>query len=215
MPGIPSLAESLIVHRDIELTRYTGSRLHITGISAAESIELIRRAKAEGVDVTCSVTPYHLMLTDEALQTYDSAYKVMPPLRTEADRQALIAALADGTIDCIASHHRPQDWDAKAKEFEYAGEGMAIQEIAFQLVRTAAGNSVSPERIIDAMSRAPRRIFDLPEASVQKGAASALTICLPDASYKFAAESAASLSRNNPFAGAGLKGEIVRIIKGS
>lgn len=212
MPGIPTLAESLIVHRDIELTRYTKSRLHITGISSAESVALIRRAKEDGLDITCSVTPYHLLLTDEALQTYDSAYKVTPPLRTEADRQALIAGLADGTIDCITSHHRPQDWDAKAKEFEYAGDGMAVQEIVFPLVMQAVGTSVSLERVINALTAAPRRIFGLPEVSIGKDRKATLTLFSPDASYTFSKESAASLAYNNPFEGTNLKGAIHRII---
>jgi dihydroorotase len=212
MPGIPTLAESLMVQRDIELTRYAGSRLHITGLSSAESVALIRAAKADGLDITCSVTPYHLLLTDEALQSYDSAYKVSPPLRTEADRQALIEALADGTIDCIASHHRPQDWDAKAKEFEYAGEGMAVQEIVFSLVQTAVGDAVPLSRIIDALSGAPRRIFRLPAAGIEKGLAATCTVFAPELSYKFAAESTPSLSRNNPFGGMSLKGAVRRII---
>jgi dihydroorotase len=212
MPGIPTLAESLMVQRDIELCRYAGSRLHITGVSSAESVELVRRAKAEGVDVSCSVTPYHLLLNDEALQTYDSAYKVTPPLRTEADRQALIAGLADGTIDCITSHHRPQDWDAKAKEFEYAGEGMAVQEIVLPLVLKAVGSAVSLQRIVDALSNAPRRIFGLSVASVRKGAAASLTLFSPDLSYTFSAESSPSLARNNPFGGMELRGVIQHII---
>jgi dihydroorotase len=212
MPGIPTLAESLIVHRDLELARYAGSRLHITGVSTAESINLIWMAKNEGVDVTCSVTPYHLLLTDADLQTYDSGYKVSPPLRTEADRQALIAALADGTVDCIASHHRPQDWDAKAKEFEYAGEGMAIQEIAFSLVSTAVGKEVSLERLVDAMGAAPRRIFGLPEVSLQKGSALRATIFSAEEPFTFLKERSASLSVNNPFVGKPLKGKVHRII---
>lgn len=212
MPGIPSLAESLIVHRDIELARYAGSRLHITGVSAAESVALIRRAKADGVDVTCSVTPYHLLLTDKALNTYDSAYKVTPVLRTEADQQALIAALADGTIDCIASHHRPQDWDAKAKEFEYAGEGMAVQEIVFSLVMKAVGQTVPLDRIIDAMSVAPRRIFGLPPVRIEKGSAARLTIFDPSLSYTFDLQSSPSLARNNPFGGAEFNGKTQQII---
>ena len=212
IPGVPALAESLMVQRDIALTHYTGSRLHITGVSTAESIAHIRRAKNEGIAVTCSVTPYHLLLTDEALRTYDSAYKVTPPLRTEADRQALAAALADGTIDCIASHHRPQDWDAKAKEFEYAGEGMAVQEIVFSLARTAVVAEVSLERIIDALTTAPRRIFSLPQASIKKGATLATTVFSPDAPFTCLAESSPSLSRNNPFAGMSLKGAVHRII---
>lgn len=212
MPGIPTVAESLMVQRDIELTRYADSRLHITGISSAESVALIRAAKKEGLDVTCSVTPYHLLLTEEALQTYDSAYKVTPPLRTEADRQSLIAALGDGTIDCITSHHRPQDWDAKAREFEYAGQGMAVQEIAFSLVMQAVGSVVSVERVIDALTAAPRRIFGLPQANIVKGASGSFTLFSPDAVSSFSAESSPSLARNNPFDGMSLKGVVHHII---
>ncbi|MEO6832951.1 MAG: dihydroorotase [Chitinophagaceae bacterium] len=211
MPGIPSLAESNMVQRDIELCKYTQSRLHLTGISCKESVALIRQAKAEGVAVSCSVTPYHLLLNDDVLSTYDSLYKVSPPLRTEEDRKALIAGLADGTIECIASHHRPQDWDAKAKEFEYAGEGMAIQDIVLPLVIKAVGNAVSLERIIDALSIAPRRIFGLPSVSIQKNADVRFTLFAPDAAFTFSKESSPSLSRNNPFEGMALKGSVEAI----
>ncbi len=212
MPGIPTLAESLMVYRDISLLRYTGSRLHFTGISSAESVAMIRAAKAEGLALTCSVTPYHLLLTEDVLRSYDSAFKLNPPLRSEADRQALIAGLVDGTIDCIATHHRPQDWDAKAKEFEYAGEGMAIQEIAFSLVLEAVGDAVKLERVIDAMTTAPRRIFNLPEVSVCKESPAAFVLFSPDASGTFSRDSAASLAFNNPFDGKELKAAIHRII---
>lgn len=192
MPGIPTLAESLMVHRDIELLRYTKSRLHLTGISSAESVALIRKAKADGLDISASVTPYHLLLNDEILRSYDSAYKVTPPIRTEADRQALIEGLKDGTIDCIASHHRPQDWDAKAKEFEYSGEGMAIQHLVLPLVLEAVGDAVSIERVIDALSASPRRIFGLE-------AARSFTVFTRGG--KHIGASSPSLSRNNPFEG--------------
>ncbi len=212
MPGIPVQAESLMVYRDIELLRYSNSRLHFTGISSAASVALIRQAKAEGLKLSCSVTPYHLLLTDEALEHYDSAFKVTPPLCSEADRQALIKGLADGTIDCIATHHRPQDWDAKAKEFEYAGEGMAIQEIALSLVLQGIGDAVKLDRILDAFTTAPRRIFGLPEVSVRKGSPAVCTLFSPDAQQTFKRESAASLAFNNPFDGQQLPGIIHRII---
>ncbi|MBS1615963.1 MAG: dihydroorotase [Bacteroidetes bacterium] len=212
MPGIPTQAESLQVYRDIELLRYSNSKLHITGISAAASVALIRQAKAEGLQLTCSVTPYHLLLTDEALEHYDSAFKVNPPLRSEADRQALIAGLADGTIDCIATHHRPQDWDAKAKEFESAGEGMAIQEIALSLVLQALGDTVKLDRVLDAFSTSPRRIFGLSQVAISKGSPAACTLFSPDALQTFKRESAASLAFNNPFDGQRLPGIIHRII---
>ena len=212
MPGIPVLAETLQVHRDIELARYTKSRLHLTGVSTKESIELIRAAKNDGIDVTCSVTPYHLALNEDALTSYDSLYKVNPPLRSEADRLALVAALKDGTIDCIATHHRPQDWDAKTKEFEYAGDGMNIQEIAFAVLWDAVGEEAGIERIIDALSAAPRKIFGLETDGVKEGSAASFTIFTTAATHTYKQEGLKSLGMNNPFLGKELKGAVKGII---
>jgi len=212
MPGIPSLAESLMVHRDIELTRYSQSKLHITGISTRESVAYIRAAKAEGIAVTCSVTPYHLLLTDTSISSYDSLFKVNPPLRADDDRQALIEGLADGTIDCITSHHRPQDWDAKAREFEYAGDGMAIQELVFPLVVKAVGGAVPLERIIDALTIAPRRIFGLKPLSVREHASGGFCLYQLNQGLRFSTQSSPSLSRNNPFDGIMFDGHIQQVI---
>lgn len=211
MPGIPVLAETIMIHRDIALLRYTGSRLHITGVSTAAGLEMIRAAKQEGLDITCSVTPYHLALTDEALKGYDSVYKVAPVLRSEADRLALISGLEDGTIDCIASHHRPQEWDAKAKEFESASDGMNIQEIAFQVMLEAVGGVISIERIIDALAVRPRAIFGISHPTVAKGA-DRLTFFSSEGSTNFTETNKESLSGNNPFLGKSLKGKIVGIL---
>lgn len=208
MPGIPSLAETLVIHRDIELLRYTNSRLHLTGISSAEGVDMIRRAKADGLSITCSVTPYHLVLTDEALKTYNSAYKVSPPLRSEADRQALIAGLKDGTIDCIASHHRPQDWDAKEKEFDYAAYGMNIQQIAFNIALQA----LDAETLVNALSANPRKIFGLPDTSVRKDAVAELTIFTTEGSHQLKKEELQSIGYNNPFVGQELAGSVLAII---
>ena len=211
MAGIPPLAETLMVHRDLSLLRYTGSRLHLTGLSAAGSVELIRDAKKEGLQVSCSVTPYHLALTDEMLSGYSSLYKVTPPLRSEADRQALIAGLGDGTIDCIASHHRPQDWDAKTKEFEYAAPGMNVQEMAFSIVWNAVQGIVSIERVIDALSTRPRHIFGIADNRLAINEKASFTLFTlgehsgkPNTNLK-------SLSANNPFAGTKLKGKVIGI----
>ncbi|MES2703752.1 MAG: dihydroorotase [Bacteroidota bacterium] len=212
MAGIPELAETLIVHRDIELVRYTGSKMHITGISTATSVDMVRKAKAEGLMVTCSVTPYHLALTDDALKTYDSIYKVTPPLRTEADRQALIAGLNDGTIDCIATHHRPQEWDAKTKEFEYAAEGMAVQEIAFNILWHTVKDQVSIDRLVEAMTIIPRDIFGLPVHDIKEGSKASLTIFTTSGRHALATDEVKSASRNNPFIGRELPGRVIGII---
>ncbi|WP_118976121.1 dihydroorotase [Taibaiella koreensis] len=212
MSGIPNIAESLLVQRDIELLRYTGSRIHFSGISTPESLSLIRAAKQEGLDVTCSVTPYHLYFTEEALQQYDSVYKVEPPLRTEADRLALVAALSDGTIDCIATHHRPQDWDGKVKEFEYAQPGMIGQETCFAMLRAAAPD-LPVSRWVELLSVNPRKIFGLPQATIAEGAAATLTLFDPEATWVYEVAGKHSLGINSPWIGKTLTGKIYSIEK--
>ena len=212
MPGIPALAETLAVYRDIELLRYTRSKLHITGVSTAESVAMIRRAKSEGLLLTCSVTPYHLALTDEMLTGYDSAYKVSPPLRGEADRQALIVALADGTIDCIASHHRPHEWDAKVKEFEYASDGMAVQEITFNILWDTLKGYMSLTQLTEALCAKPRAIFGLESQTIKKGANACFTLFTTDNSTTVTATDKMSAGMNNPFLGRQLAGQVTGII---
>ena len=211
MPGIPSGAETTAVYRDLELLRYTGSRLHLTGISTATSVALIREAKKEGLNITCSVMPAHLLLTDAALHTYDSNWKLSPPLRPEADRQALVEGLADGTIDAVASHHRPQDWDAKTKEFEYAGTGLAIQELLFPLLLKAVGTAVPLHRLVDALSAAPLRVLGLPQRIVEVGQPADLTFFTTEGQTLISRERAQSRAWNNPFLGEALPGRVLGI----
>jgi dihydroorotase len=211
MPGIPTIAETLHLHRDIELLRYTNSKLHVTGISSAESVAMIRAAKAEGLSITCSVTPYHLVLNDEVLRQYDSVYKVMPPIRTETDRLALIAGLKDGTIDCIASHHRPQEWDAKAKEFEYASEGMNVQELSFAIAYEALKNDLTVEKIINAFANNVNSIFGLAKGGIKEGVNANFTLfSLSDSTQKMKLKSRVN---NNPFIGKSLRGKVLGIIR--
>lgn len=210
MPGIPPEAETIIINRDLQLLRYTGSRLHFTGVSTAAGVDMIRKAKREKLNVTCSVTPYHLALTDEALNGYSSMYKVSPPLRSEKDMQALIKGLNDGTIDCITSHHRPHEWDAKAREFEYASPGMNIQELAFNIVLQALGDKADLGRLTEAFSTRAREIFNMPPATIAKGSVAKLTIFTTAGSYT--PTSMASLSKNNPFLDKELPGKVAGII---
>lgn len=210
MPGIPNIAESLFVHRDIELARYTGSKLHISGITTADSLALVKKAKKEGVQVSCSVTPYHLLFTDAELISYNSLFKVDPPLRTEKDRKALIKALEDGTIDCIAIHHKPQDWDAKVKEFEYATSGMAAMELAWPMLLKAAPN-VSAERWADLCSNNIARIFKLDKVTVEEGAVANFTLFDTTTTWTLNKEAAQSMAYNIPLLGTELKGKAVLI----
>jgi dihydroorotase len=199
MAGIPTIAETILLQRDIDLLRYTHSRLHISGVSCAASIEIIKQAKAEGIAITCDTTPYHLLFTDSALTSYNSLYKVMPPLRSEEDRQALIAALKDGTIDCIASHHRPQDWDAKQKEFEYASYGMAVQEYSFAALYSKFEKELSIERWMDLFANNARCIFNLPYQIIQEGASGNFSVVSLQHPSTLQIEIGQSKSNNMPF----------------
>ncbi len=199
MAGIPTIAETILLQRDIDLLRYTHSRLHISGVSCAASIEIIKQAKGEGIAITCDTTPYHLLFTDSALTSYNSLYKVMPPLRSEEDRQALIAALKDGTIDCIASHHRPQDWDAKQKEFEYASYGMAVQEYSFAALYSKFEKELSIERWMDLFANNARCIFNLPYQIIQEGASGNFSVVSLQHPSTLQIEIGQSKSNNMPF----------------
>jgi dihydroorotase len=200
LPGKPALAETLMLSRDIELLRYTGSKLHVTGISTAESVELIRRAKNDGLQITCSVSPYHLWFSDEDLSDYDTNLKVNPPLRTPADVEALRAAVLDGTIDCIASHHQPHEWDSKVCEFEYAKYGMEGLESCFAAT-AAALPQLTPEKLAGLFSLHPANIFGLKQPNIATGEKANLTLYQNDVSHKFDFKDILSASKNNAFVG--------------
>lgn len=211
MPGKPAIAEEIMIRRDLELAKYTESNIHFTAVSTRQSIELIAAAKAAGVKVTCSVTPYHLLFTEADMATYDSFLKVNPPLRSQDDVDALRESVINGTVDCIATHHQPQDWDAKQVEFEYAKYGMIGLESCFSVLRTAIPQ-LSIEKLTELLSAAPRRIFALPEIKLEKGAIANLTIFEPDAEYVFTDKHIASKSRNTPLLGKTLKGTVTGVI---
>ncbi|OMP77677.1 dihydroorotase [[Flexibacter] sp. ATCC 35208] len=214
MPGKPAIAEELIIQRDLELAAYTDSKIHFTGVSTAKSIQLISEAKKKGIKVTCSVTPYHLSLTDNQLESYDSNLKVNPPLRGKDDVIALQQAVKDGLIDCFATHHLPQDWDAKVLEFEYAKNGMIGLESAFGVLRQYLPE-VPLEKLIDMLAIQPRKIFNLPAHSVAVGAVANLTIFDPEEEWTLTPAHLASRSKNSAYLGARLKGSVKGIISGT
>jgi dihydroorotase len=175
LPGIPAISEESILKRDIDLLKYTGSKLHVTAVSTRESILLIQEAKKAGLAITCSVTPYHLFFCDEDLQSYDTYLKVNPPLRTRADMLSLREAVLDGTVDCIASHHLPQDWDHKICEFEYAAFGMTGLETAFSVINHLL-DQLTNNRIVELFSTNARNIFNLPTTNIAEGEIAELTL---------------------------------------
>lgn len=215
LPGKPMMAEELLVARDIKLARYAESRLHFTGVTSPRSLEYIRRAKEAGLSITCSVTPYHLLFTDEDLMKgYDTNLKVYPHLRPEKERNILRDAVADGTIDCITSHHRPHEKDSKVLEFEYAKYGMTGLETCYSALRLAMP-TVPEARWVELLSTNPRKIFGLPAASIQKDAPAHVTIW--DAAAHITVNDAffRSRSRNSAYSGMDLPGKVLGVINGT
>ena len=212
LPGKPMMAEELLVARDIKLARYAESKIHFTGVSSPKSIEYIRRAKDAGLQVTCSVTPFHLYFIDEDLLEYDSNLKVYPPLRGKKDREELKKAIQDGTVDCIATHHLPHEKDSKMLEFEYAKFGMIGLETCYPVLKSALPD-LSESKWVELLSINPRQIFGLPKQSVTIGATSRLTLFLPGMGWTVEERNIHSKSRNTPFAGQSLTGKIHGTLK--
>ncbi len=211
LAGKPSLGEELLIARDIELLRYTNSKLHITGISSAKSIQLIRAAKSEGLKVTCSVTPYHLYFIDEDLNNYDTNLKVNTPLRTADDRAALQEAVLDGTVDCIAAHHLPYNSDEKEVEFEKAENGMIGLQTSYAVVKTCLPQ-ITLEQIGQLFSTNARAIFGLPKISIKENNEAALTLFFENKEWIFTESHLLSRSKNSPFIGKSFRGKPYGII---
>jgi len=211
LPGIPAIAEELLISRDIELLRYTGSKLHITGVSTAKGIAMIAAAKKEGLSLTCSITPYHLYFNEEDVKDYNTLLKVFPPLRTRKDQEALQIAVQNGVVDCISSHHMPQDWDGKTVEFENAKPGIASIETSYAAIQTTL-QGLSAESIAALFSTNARRIFNLDPVSIVEGGLAELTLFDNNTNSIMHAEDSKSKSANSPFWGLNLQGKVLGTI---
>lgn len=208
--GIPTVAEDIIVARDILLAEYTGARLHIAHISSAASIELVRQAKARGVRVTCEVTPHHFSLTDEAVMGYDTHTKMNPPLRSQKDVEAVLEGLQDGTIEVIATDHAPHAPEEKDVEFAAAPFGIIGLETALGLIITKLVKTgvLSLAEAIDKVVVNPRRILNLPPVTLGEGQNANLTMFSPEHQWTVAQTAFYSKCRNSPFIGSELAGKV-------
>ena len=214
LTGWPSVAEESIIARDVLLAEHVGSRVHICHLSTAGSVEIVRWAKARGINVTAEVTPHHLLLTDELARSYDAVYKVNPPLRTQEDVIALRAALVDGTIDIIATDHAPHPAEAKDCEWQAAAFGMLGLEIAASVAQDVLIDSGASnwQRLAEVLSHNPARIGSLDEQGQEIAAGSIANITLIDPSVKREISTSHSKSSNNPYRGLTLPGAVVHTI---
>jgi dihydroorotase len=209
--GIPAEAEELMAARDIALAKLTGCRLHLLHVSTRGTVELVRRAKNEGLEVTAEATPHHFSLTDAALEDYDPNAKVNPPLRTEEDRRAIVEGLADGTIDAIATDHAPHALEEKDQELQYAPPGMIGLETALGLTITelVEPGHLSLAQAIERLSTAPARILGLEShGRIHRGAAANLVVFDPGHHWRVDPTGFYSKSRNTPFVGLPLTGKV-------
>ena len=215
MKGIPAASEETLVARDVILARLTNAHVHIAHLSTSGAVDAVRRARAEGVKVTCEVTPHHIALGDDAVQSFSTNLKMNPPLRSEAHRQAILEGIADGTIDAIATDHAPHHFDEKNVEFDLAPFGIIGLETAFgvcheQLVLTGV---IDLRRLIELFTSGPAGVFHLPGGTLRAGALGDVTLIDLDARYEVT-RTFASKAANSPFVGRTLQGRAVTTIVG-
>ena len=217
--GIPGIAESLMVERDVSLAELTGAHVHICHMSARQSLRAARAGKERGVHVTCEVAPHHFTLTDALLDgpvKYDTNFKMNPPLREEADRDAMLDGIADGTVDIIATDHAPHHADEKLVEFDRAPFGITGLETAVPLVldRLVHAGRISLSRAIALLSTNPARVFNLPGGSLAEGAPADIVVLDPDRRVTIDASRQRTKSKNTPFHGWELRGAVALTIVG-
>jgi len=211
LKGIPAIAEEIMVDRDINICEYTNSRFHLSYLSTKGSAERIKKAKSKGLKISADVALHNLFLTDEALNNFDTRYKVMPPLRTKKDNKALIKALKEGTIDVITTDHSPQDNEHKRVEFDNAKNGIIGLESAFGLLGMHLVPELGLSQIIQNIAINPRKILGMNEATLIEGNRANVTLFNPDLEWVFTKDDIKSKSENTPFLGVKLKGKALAI----
>ena len=205
MKGVPALAEEMQISRDIFLATYHNAPIHISNISTAGSVALIKKAKKDGVKITCDVAAHQLVFTEELLNDFDSNYKVKPPLRSKTDNKALVAGLKDGTIDAVSSQHRPHEIEFKDVEFEIAAYGIIALQTVLPLLLQAGLDSTL---IAEKLAINPRKLLNLPIPVIEKGAEANFTVYNSGQEWAYNASTNLSKSSNSPLLGKTLKGKV-------
>jgi len=211
LKGIPSLAEEMMVDRDLNICDYTESKVHLSYLSTKKSISKIRKAKEEKLNISCDVALHNIFLTENKLNNFDSRFKVLPPLRTNEDNQAMIDGLKDGTIDVITSDHAPQENENKKIEFDNAEFGIIGLETAFGLINKNLEEHLSLHEIIDKISTNPRKVLGIDQNIIEEGSIANLTLFDPKKEWEFKESDIQSKSKNSPFIGDQLKGKALAI----
>ena len=217
LPAIPSLAEDLIVMRDILVAEYTGGKIHIAHISTKNAVDMVRQAKKKGLKVTSEITPHHFTLTEEAVKSYDTNMKMNPPLRTRDDIEAILKGLKDGTIDCIASDHAPHAIEEKEMEFQYAPNGILGLEtsLGLSISELVHKKILSIEQLVEKMAINPRKILNLPIPKIAEDEQANITIFDPDIVWQVDINNFKSKSKNSPFDKRLLTGKSIAVINKS
>lgn len=214
LPAIPTVAEDLIVIRDIMMAEYVSGKVHIAHISSKNAVELVRQAKKKGINITAEVTPHHFTLSDEMLKNYDTNYKMNPPLRTRVDIEAVIEGLKDGTIDCIASDHAPHSIEEKEMEFVFAPNGIVGLEtqLALAISELVHKKHITFSQLIEKLSINPRLILNIPVPLIKEGEPANLTIIDPEMIWTIDIKQFKSKSKNSPFDKRLVTGKAVAVI---
>ena len=210
MRGMPSIAEELMIARDLRLLRYTGGRLHFAGLSTAKSVEMVREAKEEGLQVSCDVAVHQLVFDHSLLQDFDANFKVNPPFRSDDDIKALLQGLADDTIDVIVSDHQPHEEECKKLEFDQAAFGIIGLQTLLPLINRVA-SEIPIEKFLEKVTRTPRELLDLPIPEIKEGNEANLTLFDPDRVWTFDQSTNLSKSSNSPLLGTELKGKVMAV----
>jgi dihydroorotase len=215
LKGFPGVAEDVMIARDIELARFTKGKVHICHVSTARGIELIRRAKNDGINVTCEVAPHHLVLDETCVSSYDTNCKMMPPLKPHEDIEGLFAGIEDGTVDAIASDHAPHDRDSKLVEFSRATVGILGLQTSLPLfVDLCSSGRVSRRRMVELLCYGPARSFGLSSGTLRVGSEADITVVDPGQRWRFTEDEVRSKSRNSPFVDRDLVGKTTHVLVG-